>query len=47
VIDLDGNALAPLPRGVTERLPQTLADVWGTGLIRSWNPLPSGACHWM
>lgn len=47
VIYLDGNSLGPLPRGVTERLPQTLADEWGTGLIRSWNPLPSGAGHWM
>jgi kynureninase len=47
VIYLDGNSLGPLPRGVPELLQQTLDDEWASGLIRSWNPVPSGDGHWM
>ncbi len=37
VIYLDGNSLGPLPRGVTERIAQTVTDEWATMLIRGWN----------
>ena len=37
VIYLDGNSLGALPKGVDQRVANTLADEWGTGLIRSWN----------
>jgi kynureninase len=47
VIYLDGNSLGALPAGVPDRLARVVADEWGTGLIRSWNALPSGAGDWM
>ena len=47
MIYLDGNSLGALPRGVPERLAQVVGDEWGAGLIRSWNPLPTGAGDWM
>src|SRR5262245_39591292 len=34
---LDGNSLGCLPKGVAERVAQTVAHEWGEGLIRSWN----------
>jgi kynureninase len=34
---LDGNSLGCLPKGVAERVAQTVAQEWGEGLIRSWN----------
>jgi kynureninase len=34
---LDGNSLGALPKGVAERVAQTVAHEWGEGLIRSWN----------
>ena len=37
VIYLDGNSLGALPKGVDQRVANTLANEWGTGLIRSWN----------
>ncbi|WP_366658294.1 kynureninase [Fodinicurvata sp. EGI_FJ10296] len=37
VIYLDGNSLGPLPRGVSDRVAATVADQWGTSLIRGWN----------
>jgi len=37
VIYLDGNSLGALPRAVPDRIARTVADDWGTGLIRSWN----------
>ena len=36
-IYLDGNSLGALPKGVDQRVANTLANEWGTGLIRSWN----------
>jgi kynureninase len=47
VVYLDGNSLGALPVGVAERLAHVVNDEWGDGLIRSWNPLPTGAGHWM
>lgn len=47
VVYLDGNSLGALPVGVPGRLAQVVEDEWGTGLIRSWNPLPSGAGDWI
>jgi kynureninase len=37
VIYLDGNSLGVLPKGVAERVAESVASEWGTGLIRSWN----------
>ncbi len=37
VIYLDGNSLGPLPRGVEQRLAQTMNAEWGDRLIRAWN----------
>ena len=37
VIYLDGNSLGALQKGVDQRVANTLANEWGTGLIRSWN----------
>ena len=37
VIYLDGNSLGARPKGVAERVAQTIEQEWGTGLIRSWN----------
>ena len=34
---LDGNSLGALPKGVAERVAQTVRQEWGEGLIRSWN----------
>ncbi|MEJ0079000.1 MAG: kynureninase [Alphaproteobacteria bacterium] len=34
---LDGNSLGSLPRGLAERVAQTVTHEWGEGLIRSWN----------
>ncbi len=34
---LDGNSLGALPKGVAERVAQTIEHEWGVGLIRSWN----------
>jgi len=34
---LDGNSLGALPKGVAERVAQTVTREWGEGLIRSWN----------
>jgi kynureninase len=34
---LDGNSLGALPKGVAERIAQTVTQEWGEGLIRSWN----------
>ena len=34
---LDGNSLGCLPKGVAERVAQTIEHEWGEGLIRSWN----------
>jgi kynureninase len=34
---LDGNSLGARPKGVAERVAQTVAQEWGEGLIRSWN----------
>jgi kynureninase len=34
---LDGNSLGAVPKGVRERVVQTIDDEWGEGLIRSWN----------
>ena len=42
LIYLDGNSLGALPRGVAERIAETVATEWGQGLIRSWN-----AAHWI
>jgi kynureninase len=47
LIYLDGNSLGPVVRGVPERLAAVVADEWGTGLIRSWNPLPTGGGSWI
>ena len=47
VVYLDGNSLGALPVGVAERVGRVVEDEWGTGLIRSWNPLPTGAGDWM
>ncbi|MGB2461759.1 MAG: kynureninase [Candidatus Puniceispirillaceae bacterium] len=37
VIYLDGNSLGALPKGVDQRVADTLASEWGVDLIRSWN----------
>ena len=37
IIYLDGNSLGVLPRAVSARLAQVVAEEWGRGLIRSWN----------
>src|SRR4051812_39610961 len=37
VIYLDGNSLGARPKGVAERVAQTIETEWGEGLIRSWN----------
>lgn len=37
VIYLDGNSLGALPKAVSTRVQQTIADEWGRGLVRSWN----------
>jgi kynureninase len=42
MIYLDGNSLGPLPKGVVERVEQTMTDEWGAQLIKGWN-----ACCWM
>ncbi|MEM6888458.1 MAG: kynureninase [Pseudomonadota bacterium] len=42
VIYLDGNSLGPLPKGVVERVAQTVKAEWGETLIRGWNE-----CGWM
>lgn len=34
---LDSNSLGCLPKGVAERVAQTVTREWGEGLIRSWN----------
>jgi kynureninase len=34
---LDGNSLGARPKGVAERVAQTIHEEWGVGLIRSWN----------
>jgi len=34
---LDGNSLGALPKGVAQRVAQTVTQEWGEGLIRSWN----------
>lgn len=47
VIYLDGNSLGALPVGVADRLARVVEDEWGTGLIRSWNPLPHGGGSWI
>ncbi len=47
VIYLDGNSLGALPVGVAQRLTEVVEREWGTGLIRSWNPLPDGGGAWM
>jgi kynureninase len=47
LIYLDGNSLGPLPATVPGRMARVLEEEWGGGLIRSWNPLPSGGGDWM
>lgn len=47
VVYLDGNSLGALPVTVADRLARVVEDEWGTGLIRSWNPLPGGGGDWM
>lgn len=42
VIYLDGNSLGPLPKGVSEKVQNTVAEEWGQALIRGWN-----SCGWM
>ncbi|MEM7522468.1 MAG: kynureninase [Pseudomonadota bacterium] len=37
VIYLDGNSLGPLPKGVKERIAETVTAEWGEMLIRGWN----------
>ena len=37
LIYLDGNSLGALPKGVVDRVAESVASEWGTGLIRSWN----------
>lgn len=47
VVYLDGNSLGAVPVGVADRLSRVVEDEWGTGLIRSWNPLPDGGGDWI
>lgn len=47
VVYLTGNSLGPLPVGVAARVADVVSDEWGTGLIRSWNPLPTGGGDWI
>jgi kynureninase len=47
VIYLDGNSLGALPVGVAERVAHVVEAEWGTGLIRSWNPLPDASGDWI
>jgi len=47
VVYLDGNSLGALPVGVADRVARVVAEDWGDGLIRSWNPLPGGGGDWM
>jgi kynureninase len=47
LVYLDGNSLGALPVGVPDRLAAVLEQEWGQGLIRSWNPLPTGGGDWM
>ncbi|MGZ2259764.1 kynureninase [Roseobacter sp. A03A-229] len=42
VIYLDGNSLGPLPKGVSEKVQNTVVEEWGQALIRGWN-----SCGWM
>jgi kynureninase len=37
LIYLDGNSLGRLPKSVIERAKKTVAEEWGTDLIRGWN----------
>ena len=37
VIYLDGNSLGVLPKATAARVAEVLTQVWGVGLIRSWN----------
>ncbi|TCL10114.1 kynureninase [Shimia isoporae] len=37
VIYLDGNSLGVLPKGAVERAQKTIAEEWGTQLIKAWN----------
>ncbi len=37
LIYLDGNSLGRLPKSVIERTKKTVAEEWGTDLIRGWN----------
>ena len=37
MIYLDGNSLGPLPRGVAERVAQTVTAEWGRMVITGWN----------
>jgi kynureninase len=47
IVYLDGNSLGALPVGVAERVAHAVTAEWGAGLIRAWNPLPSGAGDWI
>ena len=40
VIYLDGNSLGVLPKTAAARVAEVVTQEWGSGLIRSWNPLP-------
>ena len=37
MVYLDGNSLGPLPKGVSERLQQTVRNEWSQLLIKGWN----------
>jgi len=37
LIYMDGNSLGPLPKGVAERVANTINTEWRTDLIKSWN----------
>lgn len=43
LIYLNGNSLGPLPTAVPGHLARVIEQEWGRGLIRSWNPPPTGA----